>query len=73
MKEQSLAERTKDLEPEEHITIYAKKLVDSKKLPLYFENGKGRDSLLQKEKNRLNQSLKEKDELTLLMKFKIRL
>jgi hypothetical protein len=64
MKEQTLAERAKDLEPEEHISIFnIKNVVEQQKavnLALRMEREKS--ALLEKENRGLNQSLKEKDD-----------
>ncbi|MBH1940024.1 plasmid recombination protein [Mobilitalea sibirica] len=66
-KEQELAERAKDLEPEEHINLFniidVKKQQKSVNYALKLE--KEKNALLQKEKESLNQALIEKDEVIL--------
>ena len=72
-KEQSLAELAKDLEPEEHISIFnIKNVVEQQKvvnLALRMERDKC--TLLEKENRCLNQSLKEKDNEILTLNHEI--
>lgn len=67
VKEQNLADKAKELEPEEHISIFnLKKVLEQQKAINYtLKMEKDKNSLLQKEKEDLNQSIKEKDELIL--------
>lgn len=66
-KEQELAERAKDLEPEEHITLF--NIIDVKKqqkaINYALKLEKDKNALLQKDKESLNQTLIEKDEVIL--------
>lgn len=73
MKEQSLVERAKDLEPEEHISIFnIKNVVEQQKAINYaLKMEKDKNALLQKEKEGLNQTIKDKDELILAKNRKI--
>ena len=67
MKEQSLIERAKDLEPEEHISIFnIKNVVEQQKAINYaLKMEKDKNALLLKEKESLNQTIKDMDELIL--------
>ena len=67
MKEQSLVERAKDLEPEEHISIFnIKNVVEQQKaINLALKMEKDKNYFLLKEKESLNQTIKDKDELIL--------
>lgn len=67
MKEQNLAERAKDLEPEEHINLLNLKdvLKQQKAINLALKIEKDKNALLLKEKVNLNQTIKEKDGLIL--------
>lgn len=73
MKEQSLVERAKDLEPEEHISIFnIKNVVEQQKaINLALKMEKDKNALLQKEKESLNQMIKDKDELILAQTHEI--
>lgn len=66
-KEQELAERAKDLEPEEHINLF--NIIDVKKqqkaINYALKLEKDKNALLQKDKESLNQALIEKDEVIL--------
>lgn len=66
-KEQELAERAKDLEPEEHINLFTIKDAIQKHKAINFalKLEKDNNALLQKEKESLNQALIEKDEVIL--------
>lgn len=65
LKEQSLAERAKNLEPEEHISIFnIKNVVEQQKaINFALKMEKDKNALLLKEKESLNQTIKEKDEV----------
>ncbi len=65
LKEQSLAEQAKDLEPEEHISIFnIKNVVEQQKaINFALKMEKDKNALLLKEKESLNQTIKEKDEV----------
>lgn len=73
MKEQSLVERAKDLEPEERISIFnIKNVVEQQKaINLALKMEKDKNALLLKEKESLNQTIKDKDELILAKSQKI--
>lgn len=73
MKEQALSERAKDLEPEEHISIFnIKNVVEKQKAINYaLKMEKDKNVLLLKEKESLNQSIKDKDELILTQNHQI--
>ncbi len=68
LKEQSLVERAKVLEPEEHISIFnIKDVVEQQKtINLALKMEKDKNALLLKEKESLNQTIKDKDELILV-------
>lgn len=67
LKEQSLVERAKDLEPEEHINFFNVKDVIKQQKAIYYalKMEKDKNALLLKEKDSLNQTIKDKDELIL--------
>ena len=67
MKEQSLVERAKDLEPEEHINLFnVKEVIKQQKAINYaLKMEKDKNALLLEEKESLNQTIKEKDEVIL--------
>ena len=73
MKEQSLVERAKVLEPEEHISIFnIKNVVEQQKaINLALKMEKDKNVLLQKEKESLNRTIKDKDELILVHNHEI--
>lgn len=75
IKEQSLAEQAKDLEPEEHISIFnTKKVMEKQKAINYaLKMEKDKNALLLKEKESLNQTIKDKNKVILAktLKFKI--
>lgn len=62
IKEQSLAEQAKDLEPEEHISIFnTKKVMEKQKAINYaLKMEKDKNALLLKEKESLNQTIKKR-------------
>ncbi|SHO51571.1 plasmid recombination protein [Anaerocolumna xylanovorans] len=66
-KEQELAERAKDIEPEEQINLFnIKDVIKQQKAVNYaLKIEREKNSLLQKEKESLNQTVKDKDELIL--------
>lgn len=72
-KEQALAERAKDIEPAEHITILnIKKVMEQQNAINYaLKLEKEMNSLLQKEKESLNYSLKKKDAVILIQNQEI--
>lgn len=67
VKEQNLADKAKELEPEEHISIFnIKKVLEQQKAINYIlKMEKDKNALLQKEKEDLNQSITEKNKLIL--------
>ncbi len=67
-KEQELAERAKDIEPEEQINLFNVKDVikQQKAINLALKMEKDKNTLLLKEKESLNQTIKGKDELILV-------
>lgn len=73
LKEQSLVERAKDLEPEEHISIFNIKNVVEQQRAINFalRMEKDKNALLQKEKESLNQTIKDKNELILAQNHEI--
>jgi hypothetical protein len=73
LKEQSLVERAKDLEPEEHINLFnVKDVIKQQKAINYaLKMEKDKNSLLLKEKESLNQTIKDKDELILAQNHEI--
>lgn len=73
LKEQSLAERAKDIEPEEHISIFnIKNVVEQQKAINYaLKMEKDKNALLLKEKESLNQTIKDKEELILAQTHEI--
>lgn len=75
LKEQSLIEQAKDLEPEEHISIFnIKNVVEQQKtINLALKMEKDKNALLLKEKESLNQTIKDKDELILAQNHEIQI
>ncbi|WMJ87393.1 plasmid recombination protein [Anaerocolumna sp. MB42-C2] len=73
IKEQSLAEQAKDLEPEEHISIFnTKKVMEKQKAINYaLKMEKDKNALLLKEKESLNQTIKKKNEVILAQNLEI--
>ncbi len=73
MKEQSLAEQAKNLEPEERISIFnTKKVMEKQKAINYaLKMEKDKNTLLLKEKESLNQTLKDKNEVILAQNLEI--
>ncbi len=73
LKEQSLVERAKDLEPEEHINLFnVKDVIKQQKAINYaLKMEKDKKALLLKEKDDLNQTIKSKDELILAQSHEI--
>lgn len=73
MKEQSLAEQAKDFEPEEHISIFNTKKVMEKQRAINYalKMEKDKNALLLKEKESLNQTIKDKDEVILAQNLEI--
>ncbi|BCN28992.1 plasmid recombination protein [Anaeromicropila herbilytica] len=73
LKEQSLVERAKDLEPEEHINLFnVKDVIKQQKAINYaLKMEKDKNALLLKEKESLNQTIKDKDELILAQNHEI--
>lgn len=73
LKEQSLVERAKDLEPEEHISIFNINNVVEQQRAINFalRMEKDKNALLQKEKESLNQTIKDKNELILAQNHEI--
>lgn len=67
MKEQNLAERAKDLDPEEHINLFnVKDVIKQQKAINYaLKMEKDKNALLLKEKESLKQTIKDKDALIL--------
>lgn len=74
-KEQSLIEQAKDLEPEEHISIFNIKNVvgQQKAINLALKMEKDKNTLLLKEKESLNQTMKDKDALILAKNHEIKI
>jgi hypothetical protein len=72
-KEQSLVERAKDLEPEEQINLFNIKDVikQQKAINLALKMEKDKNALLLKEKESLNKTIKDKDELILAQNHEI--
>lgn len=68
MKEQSLMEQAKDMEPEEHINLFNIKevLKQQKSINYALKSEKDKNIQLLKEKESLNQKLKDKDEQILI-------
>lgn len=75
MKEQNLVERAKDLEPEEHINFLNFKdvLKQQKAINYALKMEKDKNALLLKEKESLNQTIKEKNELILAQNQEIQI
>lgn len=67
-KEQELAERAKDIEPEEQINLFNVKAVikQQKAINLALKMEKDKNALLLEEKESLNQTIKDKGELILV-------
>jgi hypothetical protein len=74
-KEQELAERAKDIEPEEQINLFNVKDVikQQKAINLALKMEKDKNALLLKEKESLNQTIKGKDELILVKNQEIQI
>lgn len=75
LKEQNLIEQAKDLEPEEHISIFnIKNVVEQQKsINLALKMKKNKTTLLLKEKESLNQIINEKNELILTQNHEIQI
>ncbi|BCJ95838.1 hypothetical protein acsn021_34070 [Anaerocolumna cellulosilytica] len=73
IREQRLMEQAKELEPEEHISVFnINNVVEQQKaINFALKMDKDKNALLQKEKESLNQTIKDKDELILAQNHEI--